>query len=181
MAVVITAERARALVEALLAAKQRAQPGLPDLTVLDVEEHALGWLVYWQSAEYVRTRELGSMLVGHGPYLVDGQDGGVHHIPVTTFVSADWEEMYRRQIQGVEPPDPVLDAVREIVRRDGTMAALRHLRACAPRLALREAKAYVDAVRDGGEPPADLIARTRDPARHVPFPIGTERPPGADE
>ncbi|MFD4743246.1 YrhB domain-containing protein [Streptomyces virginiae] len=49
-------------------------------TVLHVEEHELVWKVYWQSEEYARTRDPAAMLVGHGPYLVDRLDGGLHQI-----------------------------------------------------------------------------------------------------
>ncbi|WP_406472099.1 YrhB domain-containing protein [Streptomyces sp. NBC_01615] len=75
----VTKERAVVLVEALLSRERQESPWmarLPPLAVLDVEEHALGWLVFCRSAEYVRSREIEKMLVGHGLYLVDRQDGG---------------------------------------------------------------------------------------------------------
>ncbi|WP_406335964.1 YrhB domain-containing protein [Streptomyces sp. NBC_00203] len=88
----VTKERAVVLAEALLSRERQAWPWmarLPPVIVLDVEEHALGWLVFWQSVECVRSREIEKMLVGHGPYPVDRQDGGIHHIPVTTYVGED--------------------------------------------------------------------------------------------
>ncbi|MEU4624960.1 YrhB domain-containing protein [Actinoplanes sp. NPDC023801] len=147
------------LVEAQLAVEREAQPTLPELVVFKVEEHAFGWLVYWQSADYVKTSDFGRMLVGHGPYLVDREDGRIHHIPVTTFVPGAWEELYRQQVKGIKPLDPLLTAVREILGRDGRLAALHHLRKHAPRLSLYEAKAYADALRAGGEPEDELVAR----------------------
>jgi hypothetical protein len=155
------------LVEALLAVEQ-AQRALPELAVSEVEEHALGWLVYWQSADYLRSREFAKMLVGQGPYLVDREDGSIHHIPVTTFVSEDWEQLYREQARGLKPPDPLLSAVRALVQHDGIVPALRHLRQQAPRLSLQEAKMYVDALRNGDEPAEELTRRTRpEPERTV--------------
>src|SRR4051812_39941460 len=81
---VITRERAVALVEALLI-RQRLEGRLadvPEVAVCGVEEHVLGWLVGWQSVEYLRSGDFGKMLVGQGPYFVDGEDGSIHHIPV---------------------------------------------------------------------------------------------------
>ncbi len=50
------------------------------LVVSGTEEHELVWIVYYQSAEYLRTGDLSHMLGGNGPYLVDRVDGGLHQI-----------------------------------------------------------------------------------------------------
>lgn len=142
------------------------------VVVADVEEHALGWLVFGQSAEYRRSREFGKQLVGMGPYLVDGQDGSLHYIPVTTFVDG-WEEPYLQDVRGIRPPDPLPAAVRDIAGRDGVLAAVRYLRARTSALSPAEAKAYAEAVRDGGEPPAELSDRTRPRLPRPVFPIET--------
>ncbi|GGN95787.1 hypothetical protein GCM10010112_86420 [Actinoplanes lobatus] len=162
----IDRDRAVALVEALLAKERRAHPHLPEVAVVRVKEHEFGWLVTWQSAAWARSRDIRDMLIGQGPYLVDGLDGSIHHIPVTVVSHDEWLQLYRERIRGEPKPDPVLAAARELLRDEGTMAVLRHLRAVAPRLTLRETKAYVDALRDGGEPPAELVERTR------PVPVG---------
>ncbi|GAA4586385.1 hypothetical protein GCM10023194_32430 [Planotetraspora phitsanulokensis] len=55
----VTKDRAVELVESLLSRTRQESPwmaGLPELAVLDVEERALGWLVFWQSVEYVHSR-----------------------------------------------------------------------------------------------------------------------------
>ncbi|WP_229830018.1 YrhB domain-containing protein [Actinoplanes ianthinogenes] len=163
--------RAVELVEAQLARERQEQPTLPDLAVVDVEEHALGWLVCWNSADYARTREEGTELIGQGPYLVDRQDGSIHHIPVTTFLGEDWAELYQESRGSA--PDPLLDAVRDVARRDGRLPALRLLRSEAPRLSLPEAAAYVDAVLGGREPAEELTSRTRAPDRRYVLPIKT--------
>jgi hypothetical protein len=59
-----------------------------------VEEHPLGWLVFWQSVDYIRSGDPFDMLVGSGPYLVDRQDGSIHRLPVTTYMHEPWEELY---------------------------------------------------------------------------------------
>ena len=169
----ITKARAVELVEAQLVLARQALAAYPELAVSDVEQHALGWLVFRQSAEYLSSRELEKQLVGAGPYLVDGQDGSVHYIPVTTFMNEDWEQLYLAEVRGITPPDPLLASVREITLRDGALAGLRYLRKQTSALSLAEAKTYVDAVRDGGEPSEELIRRTRPRPRQPVFPIET--------
>ncbi|MEU0191577.1 YrhB domain-containing protein [Streptomyces afghaniensis] len=172
----VTKEHAVELVKALLSRQRQESPWmarLPELAVCDVREHALGWLVVWQSVEYIRSRDIGKMLVGHGPYLVDRQDGSIHHIPTTTYVADVWEDLYVQQIRGVRPPDPLVAAVEALVHSEGTMAAMRHLRKQAPLLGLQQAKAYVMAVRDGDEPPEEPVDLTRTVETCPPLPIGT--------
>ncbi|XIE81607.1 YrhB domain-containing protein [Streptomyces sp. SBR177] len=112
----ISKERAVERVESLLATMQPAH----ELVVHEVKEHAWGWLVFWNSAQYARTRDLRDLLVGAGPYLVDRYDGSVHHIPVTTWVGEDWEELYLRQIKGCGRTTPGgFRAGADELRRDG--------------------------------------------------------------
>lgn len=172
IAVVITRERAVELVEAQLAVEERDRKmAYPEVAVSGVEEHVLGWLVVWQSVDYLRTRDCGKMLIGNGPYLVDRHDGSIHHIPVTTYVSEGWEELYLEQVRGVKLPDPLPSAVRDLLASDGFMAALRHLRSRAPQLTILEAKAYADALRNGDDPPEELTERTRPRPREFVFGI----------
>jgi hypothetical protein len=174
MAVVITRARAVELVEARLAVEQQdCPPDYPEVAVSGVEEHALGWLVFSQSAEYLRTGDWRKMLIGGGPYLVDRHDGSIHHIPFLTYVDEGWGELYLEQVKGVRPPDPLPAAIRDLVSSDGFMAALRELRTRAPQLTIREAKAYVDALRNGDDPPEELTERTRPRLREFVFPIDT--------
>ncbi|MEU4684058.1 YrhB domain-containing protein [Streptomyces xinghaiensis] len=173
---VVNKERAVELVEDLLSRERQESPrmaGPPELAVLDVEEHALGWLVFVQAVEYIRSRDTGKMVVGHGPYLVDRQDGSIHHIPVTTFVGEGWEELYLQQVRGVRPPDLLITDVLALVCSDGTMAAIRNLRKQAPLLGPQQAKAYVTALRDGKQPAEELVGLTRKPQMCPPLPIST--------
>ena len=162
MPVVVTKELAVQMVQAQLAEIRRVIPNYPELAIVRVTEYAVGWLITYQSAEYVRTGVFTTALVGNGPYLVDRYDGSMHRVPVTTL-GVNWQEMYLEQVKGITPPDPLLLAVRDIARRDGAVAAMRHLRRKAPRFTAQEAKEYVDAVRNGQEPAAELTRRTRTP------------------
>ncbi|MFC4148014.1 YrhB domain-containing protein [Micromonospora mangrovi] len=171
----ITRERAVALVEALLV-KQRREGWLadvPEVAVSSVEEHTLGWLISWQSVEYLRSGDFGRMLVGQGPYLVDGEDGSIHHIPVAICGSDRWAEVYLRQYRGVRPVDPLLADVRALVQGGDRMSALRYVRRQAPRMGLRDAKAYVDAVSEGIEPSECLVSLARVEPEPLPLAIET--------
>jgi hypothetical protein len=172
---VITRERAVALVEALLLGQRREGrlAGVPEVAVCGAEEHVLGWLVSWQSVEYLRSGDFGKMLVGQGPYFVDGEDGSIHHIPVVICGTDRWADVYLQQHKGVRPPDPLLAEVRALVQRGDRMAALRYVRQQAPRMSLRNAKAYVDAVSEGDEPAECLASLTREEPEPLLIPIET--------
>jgi hypothetical protein len=172
---VISKERAVELVESQLA-KDRLAWSMPhELAIFDVTEHPVGWLVHWNTAEYIRTGDSSYRLGGGGPYLVDRYDGSIHCINITTWVAEDWEALYLREIKGIKPstPDPLAAAVRALVRDAGTVAAMRHLRRQAPRVNLRQAKAYVAAVQDGAEPPEELAVLTREEKQPLPLGIST--------
>ncbi|MFI9328837.1 YrhB domain-containing protein [Kitasatospora sp. NPDC052868] len=160
----ISKERAVELVESLLA-RDRPTWGwarlIPALAVYAVEERSVGWLCYWTSAEGARDPALRGNLLG-GPYLVDREDGSIHFVPGSRWTD-DWEEDYLWQVKGIRAPDPLAAAVRHLADSVGTAAAMQHLRRQAPRMGLREARAYVAIVRDGSEPPEELASLTRKP------------------
>ncbi|XVU20823.1 YrhB domain-containing protein [Actinoplanes sp. CA-054009] len=169
----ITRERAIEMVTERLKVERRIETRLPELVVDGVAEHELGWVMGSQSAEYVRTGHINSMLLGTYTYLVDRQDGSLHRFPMLPGVWKNLAQMYREQVKGVKPPDPLLDAVREVLGRDGVVAALRHLRKRAPWLGLAEVKTYVGALRDGREPDEELAQRARPEPEWVPPRIET--------
>ncbi|MEU3567634.1 YrhB domain-containing protein [Kitasatospora sp. NPDC036755] len=170
----ISQERAVELVESFLA---RERPSwewarlIPELAAYAVVERSVGWLVHWTSAEGARDPALRGNLLG-GPYLVDREDGSIHFVPGTDWDDG-WEQDYLRQVRGVRVPDPLAAEVRELAVAAGAVAAMRHLRARAPRMGLREAKDYVTAVGGGSEPPEELAALTREPGTPDRGPIET--------
>ncbi|WP_084259170.1 YrhB domain-containing protein [Microtetraspora malaysiensis] len=45
--------------------------------IVDVEEYPIGWAYYFQHARYVRTGDIGAMLGGNAPILIDRRDGTI--------------------------------------------------------------------------------------------------------
>ncbi len=175
-AIVISKERTVELVESFLATERLTwswSGPAPELAVYHVEEHSVGWLAFWNTAEYARTGGVRSNLMGGGHCLVDRHDGSIHYIPDAWWSEEGWEEHYLLQTKGMRPPDPLASAVRALVHSAGVVAAMSHLRKQAPRLSLQEAKAYVTTVRDGAEPPEELASLTRKEPKWPPLPIET--------
>ncbi|MFJ6775530.1 YrhB domain-containing protein [Kitasatospora sp. NPDC091257] len=152
--------RARA-VELVASLPTELPPGQHELVVHAVVEHSLGWIISCESPEFVRTGDWQHALIGGGPYLVD-----LH----------DWAALYLRQVKGIRPPDPLAAEVRTLARADGAVVAMAHLRRRASRLSLRQAKAYLPAVREGAEPPESLADLTEEKVVCPPLPIDTVRP-----
>ncbi|MFD7407788.1 YrhB domain-containing protein [Streptomyces sp. NPDC059866] len=133
---------------------------LTRVTVVDVEEHELVWIVYWQSEEFVRTRNPGAMLAGNGPYLVDRVDGGLHQIGVVSALGGEWEADYRARIRGLAIRTAVHDLhdeLREVAAARGRMHAGRTLRQRLPVLSPAQALEYVSTLLDG-DAPAHLVS-----------------------
>ncbi|MCX5001237.1 YrhB family protein [Streptomyces sp. NBC_00638] len=132
------------------------------VAVSRVTEHALGWMVSWQSEDHLRTPDHRHALVGNGPYLVDKEDGSLHRVPVVDAVTGAWENDYLTRVKGRYLPGPVdalHDEVRSIADTQGRAHALRLLRRRVGGLSIRDATAYADALKAGQSPPADLLAR----------------------
>ncbi|MFD9479589.1 YrhB domain-containing protein [Streptomyces nojiriensis] len=174
---VISKERAVELVDSYLARDRLTWPwrgAVPELAVCHVEEYAVGWLAFWNSAKYARTRDASDSLMGGGGHcLVDRHDGSIHYVPAAWWLDEGWEEQYLLQTKGVRPPDALAAAVRELANSAGLVAAMGHLRKQAPRLSLQQAKAYVATVRDGAEPPEELASLTRKEGDSAALPVET--------
>ncbi|MFJ8431063.1 hypothetical protein ACIQ9P_07145 [Kitasatospora sp. NPDC094019] len=164
----ISREKAVELVSALLAENRGNGP---ELAVIGINPTPVGWVVAWNSARYALDPRTANLLVGGGPYLVDGDDGSVFRIPGETFRVYDWQAMFRERFKGVGPPDALLESVRELALSDGRLAALRLLRKEAPSLDIARAREYVGAVMEGREPPAETLAATRKVESFSPLPI----------
>ncbi|MGW7454371.1 YrhB domain-containing protein [Streptomyces sp. NPDC054787] len=128
--------------------------------MVHIEEHELVWKVYWQSEEYARTRDPDTMVVGHGPYLVDRLDGGLHQIGVVSEIEGAWEADYRVRIRGQAvrtSVDDLHDEIREAGVIRGRMQAVRILRQRLPMLTPPQALEYVGALLHA-DAPAHLVA-----------------------
>ncbi|WP_250403513.1 YrhB domain-containing protein [Streptomyces cellostaticus] len=128
--------------------------------VTRVKEHELVWKVYWQSEEHARTQNPSAMLIGHGPYLVDRIDGGLHSIGVLSELQGAWEADYRVRIRGLAmrtPVDDLHDEIREAAAARGRVPAVRVLRHRLPMLSPPQALEYVHALLRT-DPPAHLVA-----------------------
>ncbi|MFG2791938.1 YrhB domain-containing protein [Streptomyces sp. NPDC048419] len=128
--------------------------------VVRVEEHELVWIVHWQSEEFARTGDLGAMLVGTGPYLVDRVDGGLHEIGGLSARSGEWQDDYCVRVRGLTvrtTADDLHDEICEVAAVHGHLAAVRTLRRRLPVLAPTHALEYVRALVEG-EAPAHLAA-----------------------
>ncbi|WP_322982924.1 YrhB domain-containing protein [Streptomyces sp. S584] len=128
--------------------------------VLRVKEHELVWKVYWQSEEYARTRNPDTMLIGHGPYLVDRIDGGLHQIGVVSDLEGAWEADYRVRIRGLAVRtvvDDLHDEMREAAAVRGHMRAAGILRRRLPMLSPAQALEYVSGLLHT-DAPAHLVA-----------------------
>lgn len=130
------------------------------MAVVDVEEHQLVWMVFWQSEDFVRTRNCRYSLIGNGPYLVDRADGGLHQIGVVSAKTGEWEADYRARIRGLPvrtAVDDLHDALRDVAATRGRMHTVRTLRQRLPVLSPAEAIDYVSALLEG-DAPARLVA-----------------------
>ncbi|MFD8323332.1 YrhB domain-containing protein [Kitasatospora purpeofusca] len=158
----------------------RIDPGR--LVVSDVEEHELVWIVSYQTAEYLRTRDPRQLLGGNGPYLVDRVDGGLHALGSASDVNGGaWEDDYRRRIRK-ELTCAAVDDLHEELRRataeQGRIIAMRLLRQRVPSLTHAQVVEYVTALRAGAVPD-HLVAAAREelvPPVHPADAVETIRP-----
>ncbi|MEU6042526.1 YrhB domain-containing protein [Streptomyces griseus] len=135
------------------------------MAVVDVEEHALVWIVHWTSEAFVRTGDPSFILAGGGPYLVDRVDGGLHEIGVVLSVTGAWEDDYRGRIRGLPvrtAVDDLHDALRDAAFTRGRMHAVRTLRRKLPALSPAEAIEYVTALLEGDAPVRLVAVTTRE-------------------
>jgi hypothetical protein len=156
---VIDREFAVRLVEAQLEHEETGR--VERLVVSEVEEHELAWIVFCQSAAYMRTGDPGCLLVGNGPFLVDRVDGGLHAVGVVSWVSGAWEADYRARIRGTTTRNAVDDLheeIRETAATRGRIIAMHLLRHRVPELGHPDVIAYVTALQASEPVPSRLVA-----------------------
>lgn len=139
------------------------------LVVSGAEEHELVWIVYYQSAEYLRTGDLSHILGGNGPYLVDRVDGGLHQIGPVSAATGAWEADYRSRIRKMPvrtAVDDLHDEIRQTAAAQGRIIAMHLLRQRSPELTHGEVVEYVTALQTGPAPPhlVDAVTRALVPA-----------------
>ncbi|WP_280423311.1 YrhB domain-containing protein [Nocardia carnea] len=133
---------------------EQTKCGAATLVVTDVRPHQLGWLITSQGERYLRSRRISDMVIGHGPFLVDGMDGSLHMVHATADPErGEWIVEYREQVRGAERVDQLRARIAELLERDRRLDALRVVRAQAPDLTLRGAAEYVEAVAAGAPVP----------------------------
>ncbi|MEU4520402.1 YrhB domain-containing protein [Amycolatopsis sp. NPDC024027] len=138
--------------------------GQPKMVITAISPHRLGWVISSQSDRYVRTREFIDMVVGHGPFLVDGVDGSLHTVHATVdFETGEWIEDYLEQVRGHERGDPLRPRITELLDSGQRLDALRLVRASAPDLGVQGAKEYLEAAAAGSPVPEHLRARLPPP------------------
>ncbi|MFG1645503.1 YrhB domain-containing protein [Amycolatopsis sp. NPDC049252] len=104
--------------------------GGPKMVITDVYPHRLGWVTCSQSERYVRTRDVFDVVVGHGPFLVDGVDGSSHMVHGTADLEAgEWIEGYLEQVRGLERFDPLRSRIVELIESGQRLDAIRLVRA----------------------------------------------------
>ncbi|MFE5676971.1 hypothetical protein ACFQ7B_16725 [Streptomyces erythrochromogenes] len=99
-------------------------------------------------------------MIGHGPYLVDRIDGGLHRIGIVSEAGGEWEADHRARILGLPvrtAVDDLHDEVREAVAVHGRTRAARIMRQRLPVLSPAQALRYVSALPHG-DAPAHLVA-----------------------
>jgi hypothetical protein len=138
----------------------------PKMVITDVAPHRLGWVIRSQSERYVRTRDVFDMVVGHGPFLVDGVDGvdgSLHMVHGTADLEAgEWIEDYLEQVRGHERFDPLRSRIVELIESGQRLDARPLQPAC--RFPSTYAPAYRDHRPDAGCGSAcRTLTRSRDP------------------
>src|SRR5579859_7885168 len=73
----ITREQAEKVVYERINAPDRSWPDKPEMVVVRIDEHALGWVVFYTSRAYHETGDSRSAISGNAPYLVSRDDGAL--------------------------------------------------------------------------------------------------------
>ncbi|RLV10567.1 hypothetical protein CTZ27_04240 [Streptomyces griseocarneus] len=167
---------------------RRYEERLGWLVVTEAEEHELVWIVFYMSAEYVRTGDPRHLLGGNGPYLVDRLDGSLHSIGVVSWSQGAWEEDYRTRIRKI-PARTAVDDLHDEVRHEaadrGRIRAMYLLRRRVGTLTHAQAAAYVTALQCGDVPPqltdiaTELLVPVLNPVLRVRTVRGPWDPEGA--
>jgi hypothetical protein len=73
----ITREKAERVVYERINAPDPNWPDKPEMIVVRVDEHELGWVVFYTSRPYHETGDFRFAIAGNAPYLVSREDGAL--------------------------------------------------------------------------------------------------------
>ncbi|MDX2253096.1 MAG: YrhB domain-containing protein [Nitrospira sp.] len=73
----ITQKQAEELVYEQINRRDPAWPDKPEMIIVRVDEHELGWLIFWDSRLHHETVEFRDTVLGNAPYLVSREDGAI--------------------------------------------------------------------------------------------------------
>jgi hypothetical protein len=71
----ITRKQAEQVVYEHMNVRNPQWPDMPEMIIVRVEEHELGWVMYYTSRIFHETGNLRHALAGNAPYLVSREDG----------------------------------------------------------------------------------------------------------
>jgi hypothetical protein len=73
----ITQEQAKQLVYEHINRRDPSWPDRPEMIIVRVEVHELGWLIFYDSKPHHETGEFQHAIAGNAPYLVSREDGSM--------------------------------------------------------------------------------------------------------
>lgn len=76
----IQRQEAEAIALASISQPDPHWPDKPPMIIVQVENHELGWLIYYQSAKYVASGSISDALAGNGPLLISRTTGHFVHV-----------------------------------------------------------------------------------------------------
>ncbi|SDL12420.1 YrhB domain-containing protein [Nonomuraea jiangxiensis] len=98
----LTESEARCVAEAEVARLRHDVRGYfaedDDFVIVEMEEYPIGWVYYYQSSRYLRTRRMSAALMGNAPVLIDRRDGSI--LPTGTAHAVEHYIREHEQSQG---------------------------------------------------------------------------------
>ncbi|MGN9796203.1 hypothetical protein ACTMTU_34655 [Streptomyces sp. OZ13] len=153
----ISKERAIELIQQVMSVDGKGGFQRSSQVVDEIEQHELGWVIFTKVVDPYEVEGEGQVVLGGGPYFVDGEDGSIHMIPIVMFVTGDWEEVYVNRRMDSHSNVPLKERVERLLVSSGKVAALRLLRQQSPDMTLKQSMDYVAALERGEEPSPDLM------------------------
>lgn len=71
----ITKKQAQEIVHGFINESDPYWPDKPEMVITEVEDHPLGWLIYWTSSRFLKSNNISDALAGNGPILISRDTG----------------------------------------------------------------------------------------------------------